>query len=124
MGSPGTVEEGGETMGSGRGESGERSEVHARSSLTSTVPKARSRSRGVATLDEVPRISLRVSQITNIDIVVVVISHYSARTDISMPVYDGGIRANICFLVDSVRERRNGEARDSRRRCDTILDFA
>jgi hypothetical protein len=41
-----------------------------------------------------------------------------------MPVYDCGIRANICFLVDSVRERRNGEARDSKRRCDTILDFA
>ena len=48
-------------MGGGRWESGKRSEVQARSTLTSTAPKARSRSREVATLDEVPRISLRVS---------------------------------------------------------------
>ena len=48
-------------MGGGRWESGERSEVQARLTLTSTAPKARSRSREVATLDEVPRISLRVS---------------------------------------------------------------
>ena len=33
-------------------------------------------------------------QITDIGIVVVVIGHYSARTDIGMPVYDGGIRAS------------------------------
>ena len=45
---------GGEAMRGGRGESGERSEVQARSTLTSTAPKARSRSREVATLDEVP----------------------------------------------------------------------
>ena len=45
----------------GRGVSGERSEVQARSSLTSTAPTARSRSREVATRDETPRISLRVS---------------------------------------------------------------
>ena len=48
-------------MGGGRWESEERSDVQARSTLTSTAPKARSRSREVATLDEVPRISLRVS---------------------------------------------------------------
>jgi len=48
-------------MGGGRGESEERSEVQAMSSLTSTAPKARSKSRGVATLDEAPRNSLRVS---------------------------------------------------------------
>jgi len=48
-------------MGGRRGESGERSEVQARSSLTSMAPKARSRSREVATLDEATRISLRVS---------------------------------------------------------------
>ena len=61
MGSPATVEEGGEEVGGERWESGERSEVQARSTLTSTASKARSRSGGVATLDEVPRISLRVS---------------------------------------------------------------
>jgi len=44
-------------VGGGRWESGERSEVQARSTLTSTAPKARSRSEEVATLDEVPRIS-------------------------------------------------------------------
>jgi len=44
MGSPAAEEGGGEAMGGGRGESGERSEVHARSSLTSTAPKAKSRS--------------------------------------------------------------------------------
>ena len=59
MGSPAAAEEGGEAMGGGRGESGERSEVQARSTFTSTAPKARSRSREVATLDEAPRISLR-----------------------------------------------------------------
>jgi len=58
MGSPAAAGEGGEEMGGGRWESGERSEVHARSTLTSTAPKARSRSTEVATLDEVPRISL------------------------------------------------------------------
>jgi len=61
MGSPAAADGGGESMGGGRGESGERSEVQARSSLTLTAPKARSRWREVATLDETPRISLRVS---------------------------------------------------------------
>jgi len=61
MGSPVAAEEGGEEVGGGRWKSGERSEVQARSKLTSTAPKARSRSGEVATLDEVPRISLRVS---------------------------------------------------------------
>ena len=61
MGSQAAAEEGGEEVGGGRWESGERSEVQARSTLTSTAPKARSRSGEVATLDEVPRISLRVS---------------------------------------------------------------
>jgi len=61
MGSPAAAEEGGEAMGGGRGESGERSEVHARLLLTLTAPKARSRSRGVVTLDEAPSILLRVS---------------------------------------------------------------
>ena len=61
MGSPAPAEEGGEEMGGGRWESGEKSKVQARSTLTSTAPKARSRSGEVATLDEMPRISLRVS---------------------------------------------------------------
>jgi len=61
MGSPAAAEEGGEAMGGGRGESGESSEVHERPSVTSTAPKARSRSRGVATLDEAPKMSLRMT---------------------------------------------------------------
>ena len=55
MGSPAAAEEGGEEVGGGRWESGERSEVQARSTLTSTAPKARTRSGEVATLDEVPK---------------------------------------------------------------------
>ena len=65
MVSPAAVEGGGEATpqatGGGRGESGERSEVQARSLLTSTAPKVRSRSREFATLNEAPRISLRMS---------------------------------------------------------------
>jgi len=53
MGSPAAAEEGGEEVGGGRWESGERSEVQARSTLMLTAPKARSRSGEVATLDEV-----------------------------------------------------------------------
>ena len=56
MGSPAAAEEGGEEMGGEKCESGERSEVQARSTLTSTAPKARSRSGKVATLDVVPMI--------------------------------------------------------------------
>jgi len=61
IGSPAAAEGGGEAMGWGRGESGERSEVQAKSTLTSTAPKVRSRSREVATLDEAPRISQSAS---------------------------------------------------------------
>jgi len=61
MGSPTAAEEGGEAMRGGRGESGESSEVHERPSVTSTAPKAKSRSRGVAALDEAPKMSLRMS---------------------------------------------------------------
>ena len=61
MGSPAAAEEGEEEVGGGRWESEERSEVQARSTLTSTTPKVRSRSEEVATLDEVPKISLRVN---------------------------------------------------------------
>ena len=61
MGSPAATKEGGETMGGGRWESEESSEVYERPSMTSTAPKARSRSRGVATLDEAPRMSMRMS---------------------------------------------------------------
>jgi len=41
MGSPAAAEEEGEEVGGGRWESGERSEVQARSTLASTAPKAR-----------------------------------------------------------------------------------
>ena len=62
MGSPAAAAEGGgEAMKGRRGESGKRSEVQARSTMTLTAPKARSRSREVATLDEAPRISQRGS---------------------------------------------------------------
>ena len=61
MGSPAAAEEGGEEMGGKKCESVERSEVQAWSTVASTVSKARSRSREVVTLDEEPRISLRVS---------------------------------------------------------------
>jgi len=54
MGSPAAAEERAEAMGGGRGESGESSEVHERLLVTSTAPKARSRSKEVATLDEAP----------------------------------------------------------------------
>ena len=40
MGSPAAAEEGGEEVGGGRWESGEKNEVQARSTLTSTAPKA------------------------------------------------------------------------------------
>jgi len=61
MGSSAAAEEGGEEMEGEKCESGERSEVQARSTVASTVSKARSRSREVVNLDEEPRISLRVS---------------------------------------------------------------
>ena len=60
MGSPAAADGGGETRGVGRGESGEGSGVQAGSTLELTVPKVRSMSREGATLDEAPRISLRV----------------------------------------------------------------
>jgi len=40
-----------------------------------------------------------------------------------MPVCNGDIRAYFGFLVDTVKER-DDEPRDSKRRCDTMLDFA
>jgi len=52
MDSPAAAEEGGEEVGGGRWESGERSEVQARSTLTSTASKARSRSGEVPTDEE------------------------------------------------------------------------
>ena len=121
MGSPAAAEEGGEAMGGGMGESEERSEVQARSTLTSTAPKAKSRSREGAILEDFAE---SVIQITNIGIVVVVIGHHSARTHIGMPVYDGDIRAYIGFLVDTVKTRRGTTSRDTRRgaviRCLTL----
>jgi len=49
---------------------------------------------------------------------------HSARTDIGMPVYDGGIRAYISFLVDTVNARGGTASRGTRRdaviRCLTL----
>ena len=125
MVSPAAAEEGGEEMGGGRWESGERSGVQARSTLTSTAPKARSRSREVATLDELPRnIAESVIEIAVIAIVVDVDGHHSARTYIGMPFHDGGIRANIGILVDTVKVRGGTASRGTRRgaviRCLTL----
>ena len=41
-------------------------------------------------------------------IVVVVVGHHSARTDIGIPGNDGGIRANIGFLVDLFLKKNLG----------------
>ena len=123
MGSPAAAEGGGEAMGEGRGESGERSEVQARLSLTSTAPKARSRSREVATRDETPRILLRVSS----KVLTSALSSLSSvitALDIGMPVYDGGIRAYMDFLVDTVKARGGTTSQGTRRgaviRCLTL----
>jgi len=93
--------------GDGRGElgSGERSEVQARLTLTSTAPTVRSSLREVATLDEAPRISQRASSTIRCGIVIIDMGHHSAITDIGMPVHSGGIRAYISFLVDAVKAR-------------------
>jgi len=60
VGSPAAAEGGGQARGGGKGEGGERSGVQAGSTSESTVPKARSRSKEVETLDEALRILLRV----------------------------------------------------------------
>ena len=46
-----------------------------------------------------------VIEIAVIDIVVVVVGHHSARTDIGKPGNDGGIRANIGFLGENTEKR-------------------
>jgi len=52
---------------------------------------------------------------TVIGIVIVVNGHGSARTVIVMPVYDGGIRAYMSFLVDTVTARGGTTSRGTRR---------
>jgi len=65
-----------------------------------------------------------VIEITITGIVVVVNGHHNARTDIGMHVYDGGIRAYIGFLVDTVKARGGTTSRGTRRgtviRCLTL----
>ena len=65
-----------------------------------------------------------VIQFTDIGTVVVVFGHHSARTDMGIPIYDGGIRANIGFLVDTVKARGGTASRVTRRgaviRCLTL----
>ena len=56
-----------------------------------------------------------VIEISIIKIVVVVVGRHSARTDIGMPVNDGGIRASIGFLVDTVKARGGTASRGTRR---------
>jgi len=56
-----------------------------------------------------------VIQITDIGTVVVVFGHHSARTDIGMSIHDGGIRANIGLLVDTVKTRGVTASRGTRR---------
>jgi len=54
-------------------------------------------------------------QITDIGTVVVGFGYHSARTDIGMPIYDGCIRANVGFLVDTVKARGGTASRGTRR---------
>jgi len=58
---------------------------------------------------------VNVIQITDIGTVVVVFGHHSAHTDIGMSIYDGGVRANIGFLVDTVKARGGTASRGTRR---------
>ena len=81
-------------MGGGRWESEERSEVQARSTLTSTAPKARSRSGEVATLDA-EDFAESVIEIAVIDIVDDVFGHHSARPDIGIPGKARDFKARI-----------------------------
>ena len=141
--------------GDGRWESGESSEVHERPSVTSTAPKARSRSRGVATLDEAPRMSLSLKMSSKLPTlvpsslasVITALARTSAclsttvafaRTSASsltpsMPVsFDFNVSYSSCSGYSSINtlqlkkkiQRRDGEPRNSKRRCDTMLDFA
>ena len=57
-----------------------------------------------------------VIEIAVIDIVVVVVGHHSARTDIGMTGNDGGIRANSNFLDDTVKGRGGTASRRRRGR--------
>ena len=125
MGSPLVAEEGGEEVGGGRWESGERSEVQARSTLTSTAPKARSRSGQVATLDEVPRISLRVSSKLPSS-TSSCCRRSSQRSHGHRHTRERRRHSREHWLPRShrQRQRRDGEPRDSKRRCDTMFDFA
>jgi len=108
-------------MGGEKCESGARSEVQARSTVASTVPKARPRSREVVTLDEELRISLRVSTklpsspLSLMSTVIIAL----ARTSACLSTTTAFART----LASSLTLRRDSEPRDWKRRCDTILDF-
>ena len=112
MGSPAVAEEGGEVMGGGRGKSGESSEVHERPSVTSTAPKARSRSRGVATLDEAPGlwlvwISDLLDNIAFLDLVICLnfYTAFSIRTDLKSSTLEGQRFALSNGLIWTQREK-------------------
>ena len=104
-------------MGSRRGESAESSEVHESLSVTSTAQKARSRpvKRSCDSGWSAEDVVENVIQITDIGTVVIGFGLHSARTDISMAIYNSGIRANIGFLVDTIKTRGGTASRGTRR---------
>ena len=136
MGSQGAAEGEGEARGGGRGESGERSGVQARPTLESTAPKAGSRSREVVTLDEAPRISPRVSPklpssaSSSLSLVITALNDRTdSRTDISHGHWHArlqrrNLRVHWLPRCQHQSQSRDDEPRDSKRRCDTMLDFA
>ena len=118
MGSPAAAEGGGEASGGGRGQSGERSGVQARSDgAKSEINVERSCDPGGSAED----FAESVIEITVVGIVVIVIG---PRTDIGMHVCDGDIRAYIGFLIVNVKAREGTTSRGTQRgaviRCLTL----
>jgi len=109
--------------GDGRGDGGEWREKWSASGFDVGVDSAKSEIKVEKRCDPGCRAedfaeSVIVNHDTVIGIVVVVNGHHSARTDISMPVHDGGIRTYVGFLVDTVKARGGTMSRGTRR-CDT-----
>jgi len=109
-GSSAAAEEGGEVRGGRRGESGESKAERSKSTLESTVPKARSRSRTTEAMNAVPRVcdslSKCVGEITVVGIVVIIIvDHHRVCADISMLGCNIYICAYIGFLVGIIKAK-------------------
>ena len=119
---PAAAEGGGEARGGGRGESGKINEVQARSTLESIAPKARSRSREVATLDEAPRssqrVSLKIPSLASSSLSLVM------RSTLACPSTTVTFACTLASSFTPSSQRRDDELRDLKRRCDTMLDFA